>query len=335
MASTGSQYFEITLDSMKDGTCAHFDVYANVEQGSGSHQEGDLVLYAKAPFGWTERELGELARSGIAALYIREEDRKRYLRYMKMNQPVPEVDYSKAAKYRITQIEEVGTHLVETAFLTELSDELLGRLKIVSDDLADCVSEDPRSLLQLKSLADHDLYTYIHSVGVATLATALALELGMSKAAELREYAFGGLLHDVGKKLVPLTVLNKAGPLTAQEWDLMKQHPENGLNLLVDFKVPQRTLDMISLHHEKLDGSGYPHGMSKTSIPMHVQIATVADIFNALTTTRCYHRKRTRFEALMFMKHHLRGKISAEVFGALVRCLATEDQIKTKSLGAA
>lgn len=216
-----------------------------------------------------------------------------------------------------------------------MSEDLLGRLKNVSDDLADCVAEDPRSILQLRSLAEHDLYTYVHSVGVGTLTAAIALEMGVTSSSDLRDYAFGGLLHDVGKKLLPLGVLNKPGPLAPDEWALMKKHPENGLALLTGFRISDRVLEMISLHHEKLDGSGYPHGLTRANIPIHVQIATVADIFNALTTTRCYHRKRTRFEALMFMKHHLRGKIAQDVFGALVRCLATEDQIKTSGIGAA
>jgi putative nucleotidyltransferase with HDIG domain len=335
MATGGANYFEITLDSMKEGTLAHFDVYADVERRQGGPHDDDLLLYAKAPFDWTSREIAELSKSGFENLYIRVDDRKRYLRYLKINEPVAEVDASQAARFRIGQVEEVGAHLVETAFLTELSDELLARLRTVSDDLVDCVVEDPRSILQLKSLADHDLYTYIHSVGVGALTTAIALELSFTKTADLRDYAYGGLLHDVGKKQVPLSILNKAGPLTPQEWEVMKKHPENGLSLLDDFRVPLRVLEMISLHHEKLDGSGYPNGLSKTSIPTHVQVATVADIFNALTTTRCYHRKRTRFEALMFMKHHLKGKIAPEVFGALVRCLATEEQVKSTGLGAA
>lgn len=140
----------------------------------------------------------------------------------------------------------------------------------------------------------------------------------------LKQFALGGLLHDVGKKLIPLGVLNKAGPLTPEEWDLMKSHPGTGLELLQNMGVPVPVTDIVGMHHEKLDGSGYPNQLTKDDIPMHVQIATVADIFNALTTARCYHRKRTRFEALMFMKHHLRGKISQDVFKALVGCMVTE-----------
>jgi putative nucleotidyltransferase with HDIG domain len=309
-------------------------VYADVEQGP-SLPGRDLVLYAKAPFDWTEREIRALAHSGFTQLFIRNDDRNRFLRYVKMHDFVPEINYSLAAKNRISQVEAVGSLLVETAFLTDLSEDLLGRLKNVSDDLADCVAEDPRSILQLRSLAEHDLYTYVHSVGVGTLTAAIALEMGVTSSSDLRDYAFGGLLHDVGKKLLPLGVLNKPGPLAPDEWELMKKHPENGLALLTGFRISDRVLEMISLHHEKLDGSGYPHGLTRANIPIHVQIATVADIFNALTTTRCYHRKRTRFEALMFMKHHLRGKIAQDVFGALVRCLATEDQIKTSGIGAA
>lgn len=325
---TAVGFFEIGLENLKDNTLAHFDVYADIEKKAATPSDADLLLYAKAPYDWTHREIQELSNSGISTLYVREDDRKRFQRYLKLSEPVPEVNPELEARFRIKQIEEIGAHLVETTFLTEISESLVGKLRGVADDLVDCVTEDPRSILQLKSLADHDLYTYIHSVGVSSLATAIALSLGISKTQELREYALGGLLHDVGKKHVPLLVLNKAGPLTPEEWQIMKKHPEFGVEAMAAFKLPTRAVEMISLHHEKLDGSGYPGGLSKQSIPIHVQVATVADIYNALTTTRCYHKKRTRFEALMFMKHHLKGKISAEVFAALVRCLANDEQAK-------
>lgn len=92
-----SDYFEVSLDSVKSGTTVHFDVYADVEQGP-SLPGRDLVLYAKAPFDWTEREIRALAHSGFTQLFIRNDDRNRFLRYVKMHDFVPEINYSLAAK---------------------------------------------------------------------------------------------------------------------------------------------------------------------------------------------------------------------------------------------
>ncbi len=335
--SKNRDFFEIKLDFLKDNTSSHFDVYANLDNTKVTQNQrpsigtnpdaDDLLLYAKAPYSWTHREISDLNSSGISSLYVKEDDRKRFQRYLRINEPAPEVDHSLEARFRIVQVEELGAHLIETSFLAEIDDDLVGKLRGVAGDLSNCLREDPRSVLHLKTLADHDLYTYIHSVGVGSLSTAIAMSLGITDPTELANYAFGGLMHDIGKRDVPLNILNKAGPLNPDEWEHMKRHPDHGTRIVTEFETPQMVVDMISLHHEKLDGSGYPFGLSKNEIPIHVQIATVADIFNALTTTRCYHRKRTRFEALMFMKHHLKGKISAEVFKGLVRCLATEEQV--------
>jgi putative nucleotidyltransferase with HDIG domain len=318
-------FFEITLDQLKDNTSSHFDVYADIERRAQGSQTAGLLLYAKAPYDWTYREINDLNSAGIGALYVREDDRARFQRYMRMNEAVPEVDHEMEARFRIVQVEELGTRLIETCFLTEVDEILMGRLRLVADELTNCLQEDPSSILQLRTLADHDLYTYIHSVGVGSLSAAIALSMGISDQTVLREYALGGLMHDIGKKHVPITVLNKAGPLTDEEWSTMKRHPELGVETLQDFQLPERVIEMVKMHHEKLDGSGYPGGLTKSDIPLHVQVATVADIYNALTTTRCYHRKRTRYEALMFMKHHLRGKISAEIFSALVKCLSSDN----------
>lgn len=323
-------FFEIKLDQLKDNTSSHFDVYADIERRTQGTGPADLLLYAKAPYDWTYREINDLCSAGIGSLYVREDDRNRFQRYMRMNEAVPEVDHQMEARFRIVQVEDIGARLIETSFLTEIDDILMDRLRTVADELTSCLQEDPTSILQLKTLADHDLYTYIHSVGVGSLTVAIAISMGISDRDELKEYALGGLMHDIGKKHVPLNVLNKAGPLTEDEWGVMKRHPELGVQTLQDFALSTRVVEMVKMHHEKLDGSGYPHGLTKSDIPQHVQIATVADIYNALTTTRCYHRKRTRFEALMFMKHHLKGKISADIFSALVKSLATEDQIASK-----
>ena len=307
-----------------DNTQSHFDVYTLVDKTNADAGLYDYLLYAKAPYAWTLRELTDLTRVGIGELYVDEQHRGNYDRYVRIHEPLPEVAPALAPRFRINRIQDIGSHLIESCFLAEISAPMVEKLGVVANGLVECLLEDPRAILQVQNLAEYDLYTYVHSVGVGTLTTAIALTMGERNASRLREYALGGLFHDVGKKDVPLTVLNKAGPLSPDEWEQMKSHPDKGFELIKQFDVSQTVLDIIGLHHEKLDGSGYPHGLAKDQIPIHVQIATVADIFNALTTARCYHRKRTRFEALMFMKHHLRGKISPDVFKALVACLVTE-----------
>lgn len=306
----------INVEELKDNTATHFDVYAKPTGSS----ESETILYAKAPYTWSLRELTELTRVGMAQLYISESEKAKYENYTKLND-IPKVDPSLEPKFRIQNIQDVGAHLISLGFMSEVTPELIKKFESIASDVVICLKDDPRSVLQIQSLADHDLYTYIHSVGVGTLSAAMAMAHGETDEHVLKMFAMGGLLHDIGKKHVSLKVLNKAGPLTSAEWDEMKRHPEFGLETLQSMGVDPKILEIVGMHHEKIDGSGYPNGLKGEQIPVHVQIATVADIFNALTTARCYHFKRTRFEGLMFMKHNLAGKISPEIFKYLVQCL--------------
>lgn len=315
----------IKVDNLKDNTSTFFDVYAALN--NDLEKDDNVILYAKGPYNWSLRELTDLTRVGVQDLYISEEEKSKFERYVQLNNEVPKVDPSLAPKFRIKQAQDLCAHLIQVSFMTELDAPLLSQIEDVASEVVNCLVEDPKCVLEIESLADHDLYTYIHSVGVGTLSVAMALSLGERDPKVLQMFALGGLLHDVGKKKVPLGVLNKSGPLTNEEWAVMKKHPEYGLELLKDLGVAQEIREIVGMHHEKLDGSGYPHGLLKADIPRHVQIATVADIFNALTTARCYHFKRTRFEGLMFMKHNLSGKISPEIFKALVASLVQDGEI--------
>ena len=322
------KFVPIRTETLVDNTAAHFDVYTLIDGAPDKARPQDFLLYAKAPYTWTLRELTDLTRVGIQDLFIDEVQKRSYERYLLLHKETSEVDPSEEPRFRIRKIQDIGQHLVECLFLSDIDQKVIGRLESVAQELVTCLQSDPKSVHHIQSLAEYDMYTYVHSVGVGTLTTAIAMKMGISDPQSLRVYAMGGILHDVGKKLVPLTVLNKPGPLLPEEWEQMKAHPTTGLDLLVGLGLPKEVLEIVASHHEKIDGSGYPNGLLGNEIPVHVQVATVADIFNALTTTRCYHRKRSRFEALMFMKHHLRGKVGPDVFKALVACLVSEKELK-------
>lgn len=138
-----------------------------------------------------------------------------------------------------------------------------------------------------ESIESKDFYTQGHCVRVADVSCALAERAGFDTKTRFW-FRIGALLHDVGKLIVPEEVLNKPGRLNEEEWRIMKRHPEAGVELLADIDFPWDIRPMVRNHHERWDGCGYPDNLAGESIPMSARILCVADVYDALTTTRSY-----------------------------------------------
>jgi putative nucleotidyltransferase with HDIG domain len=318
-------FFSIPTDSLMDNTTGLFDVYTLVDGDPVIAKPEDYVVYAKAPYQWTSRELSDLMKIGVENLFIKEAERPAWVRYQALKDVKKiSVDESLEPRFRIRQIQDVAAHLVEACMLTPLDAVLVERLGDVAQGMVRCLEADPRVVVNIQTLGEYSLYTYIHSAGVSAIAPAICMKMGERDHDKLVQFSLAGLMHDIGKKHVPTAVLNKSGPLSPDEWRQMRDHPALGVRELQDLGFPKMVLDVVGLHHEKLDGSGYPNGLVGDAIPDCVQIVTVADIFSALTTSRCYHFKRNRYEALMLMKHDLSGKISKDAFRALVESLVVD-----------
>ncbi len=304
---------EFPLEKILDNSTTDFDLFLTIEN--------HVVLYGSEPYHWQRRELENLLKHGYRHFLIRSEDEAKAKMYLQLAQ-LPLIDKNQAPPERIQSIEQVGAAFTKCLYEGDITPSCIEKAKVIADSLVGCIAEDPGCIKMLSGLGDHDYYTYYHSVRVATYTVAIAIQLGQSDPNLLREIALGGIFHDIGKKDVPLTVLNKTGPLTDDEWQKMRSHPEQGLNEVTDSILSHVPREIILHHHEKLDGSGYPHGLNKDSLLYEVQIATLADIFDALTSSRAYQQKRTRYEALDFIKHNLlKDKISAETYKALIACL--------------
>jgi putative nucleotidyltransferase with HDIG domain len=303
------------IDRLVDNSVTDFDLYLKVNR--------HFILYGGAGYKWSRDELTQLLRNGYSHFFVMMADMSKAQMYEQMSR-LPQIEKNLAPPERIKHIEDVGHHFTKCLYAGEITPSAVATAERISQAMVDCIQEDRGCVKNLTGLSDHDAYTYYHSVRVSAFAVALASQMGMSSAADLNQVAIGGLFHDVGKKNVPLDLINKTGPLTDAEWALMRAHPQSGLLLIKDSVLSMVSREIVVHHHERLNGTGYPDGLSKGSLLPEVQIATVADIFDALTSSRNYQRRRTRYEALDFMKHKLLGtEISLDVFKALVQCLAT------------
>ena len=164
-----------------------------------------------------------------------------------------------------------------------------------------------------------DSYTLGHTQRVADMAVLLGSKISLSEQ-EINTLRVGGILHDIGKIGVPRNILNKSGPLSEDEWEIMKQHPTIGYKICLPMKKSLGpALDMIQHHHEKLDGSGYPDGLRGEKIPTVARIMAVVDIYDALITDRPYRKGLSRAQALSILQEEAdEGKLDKSVVEQLL-----------------
>jgi putative nucleotidyltransferase with HDIG domain len=171
--------------------------------------------------------------------------------------------------------------------------------KITSSSYDEELLITARTLLQVVDLIDH--YTYSHSLRVASLADCIALKMGLRT--ELRKTLHdGALLHDVGKIGVGKYILCKEGPLSDDEWLLLKRHPLIGYEMLENMGYSNGVLSIVRHHHEHYDGKGYPDGLKGEEIPFLARIISVADSFDAMTTKRPYRSAYSTYKTLEEIK---------------------------------
>jgi HD-GYP domain-containing protein (c-di-GMP phosphodiesterase class II) len=179
----------------------------------------------------------------------------------------------------------------DDAIRTRNIDSLVSVASGFGHDLAAMLHEQEPVFQELFKTLDHDYYTFTHACNVSTYCALIAIRIDAFDVIEVAEIAAGGLLHDVGKCHIPPQILNKNGKLTDQEWNLIRQHPVTGYRDLAGRNdLHQGQLMMVYQHHERLDGSGYPTGMTGDGMHYWAKICAVADVFDAMTCARPYRR---------------------------------------------
>lgn len=189
------------------------------------------------------------------------------------------------------------------------------------EEITSSVMRNPSALISLARLKTADNYTYMHSVAVCAMMVALARELGLDAEAT-RATGLAGLLHDIGKAAMPLDILAKPGKLTGAEFAMIQTHPVAGHQLLAEAgSVGEIALDVCLHHHEKIDGSGYPHGLKDHQISLHAKMGAVCDVYDAITSDRPYKAGWGPAESLRQMTQWSKGHFDERVFQAFVKSI--------------
>jgi HD-GYP domain-containing protein (c-di-GMP phosphodiesterase class II) len=188
------------------------------------------------------------------------------------------------------------------------------------DDIASSVERNPGALVSLARLKTKDDYSFMHSVAVCALMVSLARQMGMD-AEQGRRAGLAGLVHDVGKAVMPLDVLNKPGRLTDAEFDVIRSHPERGHMLLMEGQgATPEMLDVVLHHHERVDGTGYPNKLQGDAFTQIARMCAICDVYDAITSNRPYKRGWDPAESLSRMASW-KGHLDSTIFGYFVRSL--------------
>jgi len=211
------------------------------------------------------------------------------------------------------------------AVMAMFSDARMGKAieienaKELVEEISASVLRQPHALISLARLKTADEYTYMHSVAVCALMIALARQLQLSEDL-VQEAGLAGMLHDIGKIGIPMEILNKPGKLTDAEFDIVRAHPETGSTILLDNPlVSAITMDVVLHHHEKMDGTGYPHKLKGDSISIFAKMGAVCDVYDAITSNRPYKKGWPPAESVRKMAEWSKGHFDEKIFQAFVK----------------
>lgn len=189
------------------------------------------------------------------------------------------------------------------------------------EEISSSVLRNPGALISLARLKTADDYTYMHSVAVCALMVSLGRQLGLEEK-DVREAGMAGLMHDMGKALMPMEVLNKPGKLTDDEFRVIKRHPVEGHRLLIEGKAASDiVLDVCLHHHEKIDGSGYPDRLGGDRISLFAKMGAVCDVYDAITSNRPYKAGWDPAESIRKMTEWSKGHFDERVFQAFIKSI--------------
>ncbi len=170
------------------------------------------------------------------------------------------------------------------------------------EQIAKSMESNPAALIGITRLKTKDEYTFLHSIAVSALMVHFARFLKFDEPT-VRVLGVSGLLHDIGKMVMPDALLSKKSALTDEEMAEIRTHPVRGYELLSrQSDMPQAVLDVCLHHHERIDGKGYPFGLSDSQITMPARIAAICDVYEAMTSERSYKRAWTPAETLRMMQ---------------------------------
>lgn len=288
-------YFSaIELSKLQANRTITFDLYLYVEN--------KYVLYKNRDICISSEDIQRLIDHDKSTLYIHNNDKKNFRNYVEKSLDTLLQSDAIPVEKKAEVLYESAINVVEDVFNNPRSGETIKRSREIIGHSVDFILSGPKAYINLLKIRRHDYYTFTHSVNVCTFLVSLAQNLGIDDRKTLFEIGEGGLLHDLGKSRIPASIINKQGQLTNSEWEIMRQHPQLGVQIAQETRdITPVSLAIIGQHHERRSGKGYPGGLKGSELNIYANMASIVDVYDAITTTRSYSQARSAIEAAKFL----------------------------------
>ncbi|MFC1574148.1 HD-GYP domain-containing protein [Candidatus Latescibacterota bacterium] len=307
------QYFPVFLTTIRANLIQTFDIFIKLK--------GNIVLYHSGGDNFTSEVRKKLIENKVGVVYIPERDKGEYNNYLVDNLSILTRDNSVSMEDK-TKILHYSVKTVAHQFFNKPDIQTIPFFKNTVSKMTDLILLDDEVLYNLVRMASNSHETYIHSINVGVFGTGLAkFILGNDSKHDIKKISEGLFFHDIGKTFIPPEIINKNAPLNHNEWNLVKQHPLEGYKILNHLNTTDAEIKIIVMqHHERNSGKGYPMGLKGDQIHLYSKICSIADSFEALTSSRPYRNKlESSFNALLILKNEMMKEIDPDIFQQFVK----------------
>lgn len=304
-AKHDQQYLPISLATLRPSSLTHFSLF--IQESTAL----PIRLYRGAHYPVEENDVQRLLERGVKNLYIASDEHDLYQQYLRETFVAIVSDESLPIKRRFGCLNEVIRNVLAELFIGEDTAKTVETAQSLAAQTVELICREDVVAAELVQMLHHDYHTFTHSANVSYCCVLLAKAAGITDAGELKQIAAGALLHDLGKLSVPEKILKKPGPLNEEEWKVIKQHPTTGLRLLAHrADLSRGQLMMVYQHHERLDGSGYPVGVTESRIHPWAQICAIVDVYEALTSRRPYRPALSPKETIAIVERQVGTRLN-------------------------
>jgi putative nucleotidyltransferase with HDIG domain len=261
-----------------------------------------MILYRSADLPFIDKTRSKLIENNVQRLYVNDEAREKYQKYIEDNLGTILVDKAIRPEKKAGILYDTSKSLMKVVLDNPTYGENIKRSKGLVANTVGYILRGQEAFHNLVKISSFDYYTYTHSVNVCTFAIAFAQQLGRKDEQYLYDLGIGALLHDIGKSKISERILNKRTSLSPMEFELMKKHPNWGVEILSKTDmVEAASYYPVLQHHERGTGTGYPNGLKLDEMHEYSRIVAIVDTFDAMTTDRVYQKAVETYPALKTM----------------------------------